>query len=131
MEKEYLKLEQLTVYQLARKLSQVGWEVYLGMDWQTRKIIGDQFIEAVDSVGANIAEGFGRFHYLDKVKFYFNARGSLLESKHWLDLLEERDKIKKEQINNFTECYQNLHPALNGLIESVKNQKEKTLITND
>lgn len=96
------------------------------MDWQTRKIIGDQFIEAVDSVGANIAEGFGRFHFLDKNKFYFNARGSLLESKHWLDLLEEREKIDKEQLSKFTECYKNLHPALNGLIESVKNKKNNT-----
>ena len=125
MAKEYLKLENLTVYQLARELSRIGWEIYSSMDWQTKKIMGDQFIEAVDSVGANIAEGFGRFHFLDKAKFYFNARGSLIESKHWLDLIREREKTSNDKIDGFTECYKNLHPALNGLIESVKKQKEK------
>ncbi|HRZ29314.1 MAG TPA: four helix bundle protein [Candidatus Paceibacterota bacterium] len=43
-------------------------------------IIGTQFITAIDSIGANIAEGCGRFHYLDKNKFMYNARGSLMES---------------------------------------------------
>lgn len=36
------------------------------------------------SVPANIAEGFGRYHYLDKAKFYLNARDSLFELKSHL-----------------------------------------------
>jgi four helix bundle protein len=43
-------------------------------------IIGSQFITAINSIGANIAEGYGRFHYLDKNKFMYNARGSLMEN---------------------------------------------------
>lgn len=125
MEKEYLKLEQLTVYQLARKLSQVGWEVYLGMDWQTRKIIGDQFIEAVDSVGANIAEGFGRFHYLDKVKFYYNARGSYIESIHWIELIEERKLADPKLILEYKRIIQALGPKLNKLITATKSNISK------
>ncbi|GIV44793.1 MAG: hypothetical protein KatS3mg035_1916 [Bacteroidia bacterium] len=31
--------------------------------------MGDQFVRATDSIGANIAEGYGRFHYLEKLKF--------------------------------------------------------------
>ena len=55
--------------------------------------MGDQFIEAVDSVGANIAEGYGRFHYLDRIKFYYNSRASLIEcNEHWIELLKERKK---------------------------------------
>jgi len=42
--------------------------------------MGDQFIRSIDSITANIAEGFGRFHFLDRRKFYYNARGSLLEA---------------------------------------------------
>lgn len=57
--------------------------VYKKMDWQLKKIIGDQFIRAIDSIRANIAEGYGRFHYLDRIKFYYNTCGSLFEAKHW------------------------------------------------
>ncbi|MGB9743187.1 MAG: four helix bundle protein [Minisyncoccales bacterium] len=65
---KYILLKDLEVYQLARELSKIGWEIYNSLDWQTKKISGDQFIEATDSVGANIAEGYGRFHFLEKRK---------------------------------------------------------------
>jgi hypothetical protein len=55
----YIKLQDLEVYQLSRELSKIGWKIYEPFDWQAKKIIGDQFIEATDSVGANIAEGYG------------------------------------------------------------------------
>jgi four helix bundle protein len=39
----------------------------------------DQLIRAARSSTANIAEGYGRFHYLDNAKFCSNARGSCWE----------------------------------------------------
>ena len=39
----------------------------------------DQLRRAASSVTANVAEGFGRFHYADKIRFYFQARGSVKE----------------------------------------------------
>ena len=73
IKKNYILLKDLEVYQLSRELSKIGWDVYKNMDWQTKKVIGDQFIRALDSVGANIAEGHSRYHYLDKIKFYYYA----------------------------------------------------------
>jgi len=73
-----LDLNDLEIYNLAREISCDAWEIYKEMGWQTKRVIGDQFITAIDSTGANIAEGFGRFHYLDRNKFNYNARGSLL-----------------------------------------------------
>ena len=70
---KYITLENLEAYKLSRKLSKISWNVYEKFDWRIKKIIGDQFIESTDSGGANIAEGYGRFHFLDKVKFYYNA----------------------------------------------------------
>ena len=63
--KKYIVLKDLEVYRLARELSSMGWDIYDKLDWQDRKTMGDQFIRSTDSVGANIAEGYGRFHYLD------------------------------------------------------------------
>ena len=69
----YIKLENLETYKLTRRLSTEAWAIYATLDYQQKKIIGYQFIRASDSVGANIAEGYGRFHYLDKCKFYYNC----------------------------------------------------------
>ena len=81
-----MELNELEVYKLAAEISNDAWGIYSALHWQDKKIMGDQFISAVDSIGANVAEGFGRYHYLDKNKFNYNARGSLLESIHWLNL---------------------------------------------
>lgn len=128
MENGYLSLDKLEAYKLSRALSQCSWETYEALNWEIKKIIGNQFITSVDSVGANVAEGYGRFHYLDKVKFYYNARGSLLESRHWLDLLEERKFTDKEGKTRFLHIYKELRLVLNGLIKSAMEAK-KSLIT--
>lgn len=86
----------MEIYKLAGKINRESWEIYNKLNWQDKKIMGDQFISAVDSIGANIAEGFGRCHYLDKNKFNYNARGSLLESTYWLEILKERGKINDD-----------------------------------
>src|SRR5438477_3870993 len=41
--------------------------------------LGDQLLRAARATTANIAEGYGRFHYLDNAKFCSNARGSCWE----------------------------------------------------
>ncbi len=120
---ESLTLENLKVYQLSVKLSQISWKIYQSLSWQTKKIIGDQFIESTDSVGANIAEGYGRYHYLDRIKFLYNSRGSLLESKHWFNRLDERNFVEQENKKEYFEIYKNLKPGLNGLINSIYKNK--------
>ncbi len=120
-----MKLEDLEVYQLAREVSKDGWDIYENLDWQTKKVIGDQCITAVDSIGANIAEGFGRFHYLDKNKFNYNARGSLFESKHWTELLVERCKLDPKTGKALMEKLDSLCLKLNGYIAVTRKQVNK------
>jgi len=65
----YIKLFDLEVYKIAREISEVVWGIYGSLSWQEKKILGDQYIESADSIGANIAEGYGRFHYPTKSNF--------------------------------------------------------------
>jgi len=118
-------LKDLEIYKIARSISKYAWKIYVNFDWNNRKIMGDQWIASIDSIGANIAEGFGRFHYLDKNKFNYNARGSLLEAIHWTELLEERKKLNTDEIAFFASKFEELHPKINNYIKSTKDQVGK------
>lgn len=117
-----MNLNDLEIYQMSRQISKESWEIYKTMDWQTKKIIGDQFITAADSMGANIAEGFGRYHYLDKNKFNYNARGSLMESIHWVEVLAERGIITRESSSSLIIKLQGLNVKLNNYIATTRKQ---------
>ncbi|HSI75102.1 MAG TPA: four helix bundle protein [Lunatimonas sp.] len=96
--KKFIPLADLEIYQLARRLSGIAWTIYSRLSYQEKKVWGDQMLESVDSVGANIAEGYGRYHYLEKMRFYFIARASLSEGKdHWLDLGFERKIVTQAE----------------------------------
>jgi four helix bundle protein len=120
-----MELGDLEIYQLAKEISRKAWRIYEKLDWQSKKTMGNQWISAIDSIGANIAEGFGRYHYLDKNKFNYNARGSLLESLHWTELLQERGKITKEESKTVQAALQQLHLKLNNYINATKRQAAK------
>jgi len=123
--KRYILLRDLEIYQLAKELSKIGWKIYEDLDWQTRKIMGDQFISATDSFGANIAEGYTRYHYLDKIKFFYNSRASLAEtSDHWLELLKERGKIKENSYLVFKEISNKASLKLQNFINANYNAKK-------
>jgi four helix bundle protein len=125
MEKEFIPLKNLEVYKLARELSKIAWEIYECLDWQDKKTMGDQFIMATDSSGANIAEGYGRYHYLDRIKFYYNGRASLSEANdHWIELLNERKKINKEKYKKYKKVAKNLGIKLNNFISATYRQKQ-------
>jgi four helix bundle protein len=124
--KTFITIKDLQVYQLSRKLSTIAWDIYSKMSFEEKKIIGDQFIRATDSIGANIAEGYSRFHYLDKVRFYYNARASQSESTdHWLELLFERNKINQQVFDDYKSISKDLQIKLNNFIKFTKNENEK------
>ena len=122
----YIELKDLEVYQLSRKLSSIAWKIFCRMKFEDRKHMGDQFLRSIDSIGANIAEGYGRFHYLDKVRFYYNSRASHSEAiVHWLELLLEREKISKIEFDTIIEIAQSLQIKLNNFISTTTKNAKK------
>jgi four helix bundle protein len=123
-EKKYIRIQDLEIYKLARELSKIAWEAYSELNWQDKKIMGDQFIEATDSFGANIVEGYSRFHFLDKIKFLYNSRGSLAEARdYWLELLLERKKIKKDKYQQYAYLSDKARLKLQNFISSIYKSK--------
>lgn len=124
----YILLKDLEVYKISRELSNLAWKMFNSFDWETKKSIGFQFIDSVDSIGANIAEGYSRFHYLDKIKFYYNSRGSLSEAAdHWIELLNERKKINNKDFNKFKDLANILSLKLNNFINSTYRAKNSSI----
>jgi len=120
-----MKLGELEVYKISRDISREVWIIYKKFNWHEKKIIGDQWIRSVDSISANIAEGFGRFHFLDKNKFNYNARGSLLESFDWTDKLLERKYVTEEEYDSIMKKLRLCHKKLNRYIQTTKDQVNK------
>ena len=83
MEGKYLTLADIDAYVHAYHLSNYVWDIVMTWEYIAKKSIGDQFIRAVDSQSANIAEGFGRYFKKDKVKFYRYTIGSISECFDW------------------------------------------------
>lgn len=129
---EYKRLEDLDIYIIARQTSRLAWQIYLEMPVDQKIIIGQQFVKSIDSICANISEGYGRYYYLEKVRFYYIARASLFESLTWLELLRERQIIDKNSYNSIKNDLDNLHIKLNSYIRfnlNTKNSKTNKPIT--
>jgi len=115
-----MTLEELEVYQIALKISDLAWEIYQTLPKEFRFSTNQQFLEASDSIGANIAEGYGRFHYKDSLKFYYNARGSLFEADYWLNRLYKRELVEDKMYTALQSLINTEKLKLNNFINSIK-----------
>jgi len=116
-EKKFLKLSDLDAYLWSFHLSNYVWDIVIQWEWFAKKTVGSQFVEAVDSISANVAEGFGRYHKKDKIKFYRYSQGSLKESFDWNEKSKRRKLLKKEEYQHILKELQRIDPALNRLIK--------------
>jgi four helix bundle protein len=85
--------------------------------------ITSQMKRAALSVPANIAEGFGRFHFMDKAKFYLNARGSLYELKSHLLVSVDLKFASGKQVEDIIKTIDELSLKLNNLIHKTRDLK--------
>lgn len=120
----YTKLEELLVYQKAMEVGEQVNEIVEEWDYYRKKTVGIQWVESTDSIGANIAEGVGRFFFKEKLRFMYYSRGSLLESKTWLQKATNRKWVtenqSEEMMNNLKSC----HYLLNLYIKSIRAQNK-------
>jgi four helix bundle protein len=95
-------------------------EVVPALPQQERFRLGDQLIRAARSTTANIAEGYGRFHYLDNAKFCTNARGSCTEVLDHLITGHDEKIISDELLARGRELTSQAVRLLNGYVKYLK-----------
>lgn len=108
--------EDLEVWKKSRQLRVEIYELLKTFPADEKFRPVDQLKRASLSVTANIAEGHGRFHYLDNLKFCRNARGSLNEVMDHLICSNDEMMITGEQLNHLRELYNDCFKLLNGYI---------------
>jgi len=81
-----------------------------------------QIRRAALSISANIAEAFGRSHTLDKVNFYYIARGSVTETQSHLEYGRRvgylDGKTEKQLSERLTTVYSDLNKVVVSLRKS-------------
>lgn len=121
---KYLSLNDIKAYNIGFELSNYVWEIVIGWDFFTKKTVGIQFVNSIDSISANIAEGFGRYFKKDKVNFYRYSRGSATEASDWNKKAIIRNLITTEQYNYISNELEKLPKEINILIK-ITNEKLK------
>lgn len=96
-------------------LSLLPEEENYGLNYQIRK--------ASVSSTANIAEGYGRYHYQEGIQFYRISRGSLYELKDHLISCLDLSFINKDLFDKGVRLIEDAKITLNGYISYVKRQK--------
>ncbi|MEX1995599.1 MAG: four helix bundle protein [Candidatus Saccharimonadales bacterium] len=79
-----------------------------------------QIRRAAVSITSNIAEGFGRRGYKEKIQFYYHAQGSLIELKNQLLVSRDVGYLSKPDFDKLTLQAQTAHSLLQGLITKSK-----------
>ncbi len=119
----FVPFEELRVFQMAETLADEVWNIVITWNTFAKDTVGKQVVRAVDSIGANIAEGAGRASKKDNQRFIKISRGSLNESIYWLRRAEKRKLIKKDEISRLHEATNTLGRSLNAYLKSL-NQPE-------
>lgn len=114
------RLEELEVYQLAFAFGNKVWDIIGKWDKFARYHPGTQFAEAADSISSNIAESYGRFHFRDKLNFCYFSRGSILESKDWVNKSGHRKLIEAQIHQELLSDLELIFEKLNGYIAHLR-----------
>jgi len=114
-----MKLEDLRVYELAIDLGEDVWDIVERWNYFQKDTVGKQLVRSVDSVAANLSEGFGRFHFKEAKNFSYYSRGSLYETKTWLQKAHKRKMMSQEEYDKLIPLIEIIGKMLNKYIKSI------------
>lgn len=128
MDEETIKIKSFTdlnAWKEAHKLVLLIYEITKKFPQEELFGLTNQIRRAVVSITSNIAEGFSRNSYKEKVQFYSVALGSLTEVQNQLLIARDLKYITQEEFTKLAELSVIISKLLNGIIK-----KSKTIIHN-
>lgn len=116
--------ETLDVWKSARDFRNKIYEWAHQLPDQETYRLKDQIICASRAIGANIAEGYGRFHYQENIQFCRQARDSLYETLDHLYVGLDQKYLGEMEFEKFKEQIFNINGLLNGYISHIQKQRD-------
>ena len=121
------EIRDFTELEVWKKCQEIKMDIYniIKVLPETEKYnLVSQMRRAAVSITANIAEGYGRFHYQENIQFCRQSRGSLYELKDHILTCFECKYIPKDRKEEIMKKIETAIKLLNGYIKMLKNQKE-------
>ena len=117
--------EDLEVYKKGREFRKRMYAVARRLPDFEEYELGRQIRRASVSLTNNIAEGHGRYHYLEEIKFELQARGSLAELVDDLNVCEDEHYLSPTDVADLKEQAREVQRLINGYIRFLRNRKSE------
>jgi len=85
----------------------------------------DQICRASNAITSNIAEGYGRYHYKEKIRYLHISRGEAWELRQLIIRAYKKDLIKKEKSDFLEDKITNLIKGINGYIRYFRGKQKQ------
>jgi four helix bundle protein len=120
--KGYQTFEDLEAYQIAREFRKAMYRVAKQLPEEEKFGLVSQVRRAAVSLTNNIAEGHGRFHFLEQIKFMLQSRGSLEELIDDLNVCEDEQYLATAEIERLKQEGWRVHKLINGYIRFLRSR---------
>ena len=114
--------EDLEVYKVAREFRKAMYSVSRCLPDFEKHDLGRQIRRAAVSLTNNMAEGHGRFHYPDQIRFFLHSRGSLEELVDDLNVCSDENYVSDEQVEKLKEQARGVLILISGYLRHLRNR---------
>jgi four helix bundle protein len=116
--------EDLKVYQVAREFRKAMYRIAGRLPDVEKFGLASQIRRAAVSLTNNIAEGHGRYHYLDQIKFTLQSRGSLEELIDDLNVCADEEYVGVEEVESLKQQGWRIRQLIDGYIRYLREQNK-------
>ena len=122
-EQPFRTFDDLEVYKKARQFRRSMYGVTRKLPDFEKYELSSQIRRASVSLTNNIAEGHGRYHYLEQLKFLFQARGSLQELIDDLNVCEDEQYLSKSEVVDLKDQAKEVQRLISGYARYLRDRK--------
>ncbi len=120
--RQFQTFEDLEVYQVAREFRKAMYAINRRLPDFEKYDLGSQIGRAALSLTNNMAEGHGRFHYPDQIRFFLHSRGSLQELVDDLNVCLDENYLLAEEVAKLKEQARGVLILINGYLRYLRNR---------
>jgi four helix bundle protein len=127
MSQNIKSFEGLEVWQLARKIRNEIFELVKSLPAEEKYRLSDQMVRSSRSIGDNISEGYGRYHFQENIQYCRQARGSAYELINHIITAHDCDYITQQAMINHRKQIIRCIKIINGYISFLNKQKSDSV----